>query len=146
VSRRVVFDTSTLVGAALRPASVPYQALVEVFRRWDLCVGEQTLAELDRVLGRAKFDRYLSVARRRAFAALIRRRSLFFVVEDEHRRAVRPPCRDPHDDEFLALAIAAGADVIVSSDDDLLVLHPWRKIPVLAPATFLERSAASNSR
>jgi uncharacterized protein len=29
--------------------------------------------------------------------------------------------------------------VIVSGDEDLLVLHPWRGIPVLRPAIFLTK-------
>ena len=32
-------------------------------------------------------------------------------------------CRDPEDNKYLELAFA-GADTIVSSDQDLLVLHP----------------------
>ena len=46
-------------------------------------------------------------------------------------------CRDPADDIYLELALAAGADVIVSGDRDLLVLDPWRDVRILAPADFL---------
>lgn len=46
-------------------------------------------------------------------------------------------CRDPDDNKVLELALAAGAEVILSGDADLLALHPWRGIPVLAPAAFL---------
>jgi predicted nucleic acid-binding protein len=53
--------------------------------------------------------------------------------------AVDPPCRDPRDNQFLALALAAEADIVVSSDEDLLVLHPWRGIPVVTPVEFLSR-------
>lgn len=146
MSRRAVFDTSTLVSAALRPGSVPWQALREVLRSWDLCACAETLRELDRVLSRAKFDRYLSPARRSAFAAIVRHHAWVFVLEEEHRRAVRPSCRDRLDDKFLALALAADADAIVSSDEDLLVLDPWRGIPVITAAAFLERSGSSNRR
>ena len=52
-------------------------------------------------------------------------------------------CRDPKDNKYLELALAAKADVIVSSDKDLLVLHPWRDIPVLLPAAYLARSGVS---
>jgi len=38
--------------------------------------------------------------------------------------AINPPCRDPKDDQFLVLARVAEADALVSSDEDLLVLHP----------------------
>ena len=46
-------------------------------------------------------------------------------------------CRDPKDDKFLEVAVAGEADVIVSGDQDLLVLHPFSGIPIVQPATFL---------
>jgi predicted nucleic acid-binding protein len=49
-------------------------------------------------------------------------------------------CRDPKDAKYLELALAAGAETIVSSDDDLLVLHPWRGVRVLRPADYLALS------
>jgi predicted nucleic acid-binding protein len=41
----------------------------------------------------------------------------------------------------MELALAASANVIVSSDEDLLVLHPWRGVRVLRPAEFLAETA-----
>jgi uncharacterized protein len=46
-------------------------------------------------------------------------------------------CRDGKDNRYLQLALAAGATAIVSGDEDLLVLNPWRGIQVLRPAQFL---------
>ncbi len=46
-------------------------------------------------------------------------------------------CRDRKDDKYLELAFAARAATLVSSDDDLLVLHPWRGIRILRPAEYL---------
>jgi predicted nucleic acid-binding protein len=46
-------------------------------------------------------------------------------------------CRDPGDNQFLELAETAEAELIVSSDADLQVLHPWRGIPILPPSAFL---------
>ena len=46
-------------------------------------------------------------------------------------------CRDPKDDKYLDLALAAGAEVIVSSDEDLLALHPWRGVRILRARDFL---------
>jgi putative PIN family toxin of toxin-antitoxin system len=139
MSRRVVLDTSTLVSAALRIGSVPYQALLEALGTWDVCASMETLAELEQVLGREKFDRYLDEASRREFVALIRRQVHLFAVKNADLMAVDPPCRDSRDSQFLALALAAEADVVVSSDEDLLVLHPWRGIPVVTPAEFLSQ-------
>jgi putative PIN family toxin of toxin-antitoxin system len=139
MSRRVVLDTSTLVSAALRVGSVPYQALLEALGAWDVCASAETLAELEQVLGREKFDRYLDGALRREFVVLIRRNVHLFAVEDADLMSVDPPCRDSRDNQFLALALVAEADVLVSSDEDLLVLHPWRGIPIVTPAEFLVR-------
>lgn len=137
MSRRVVLDTSTLVGAALRIGSVPHQALIAALGAWDLCASTETLAELERVLMHRKFDRYLNRTMREEFVALIRSSVLLFAVRDEDVARVTPPCRDPNDNQFLALAIAAQADMIVTSDDDLLVLNPWRGIPILSASEFL---------
>ena len=46
-------------------------------------------------------------------------------------------CRDPKDNKYLALAAAAGAEILVSSDADLLVLDPWRGVRIVTPAQFL---------
>jgi hypothetical protein len=47
-------------------------------------------------------------------------------------------CRDPKDDKFLELAVAGKADVIVSGDDDLLVLDPFREIRIVPARAFLQ--------
>lgn len=46
-------------------------------------------------------------------------------------------CRDPTDDKFLELAVSGSADLILSGDKDLLALHPFRGIPIVAPAAFV---------
>lgn len=129
--KRVVFDTSTLVSAALRVDSVPSLALAKALRECELCVSTATLEELARVLSRPRFDRYLPRAERDSFVELIRGYSVMWEV-----RETVQDCRDPQDDKFLALALSCGADALVSSDDDLLVLTPYRGIPVLTPRTF----------
>lgn len=139
MSRRVVMDTSTLVSAVLRVGSVPYQALSEALSAWDVCASVETLEELERVLGHKKFDRYLDRTARREFVAMIRHNAHLFSVQDADLRAAEPRCRDVKDDKFLALARVAEVEVIVSSDEDLLVLNPWRGIPVVGPGEFLGR-------
>lgn len=50
-------------------------------------------------------------------------------------------CRDPTDDKFLELAVNGHADVIISGDADLLDLSPFRSIPIVTPAAFVQRGA-----
>ncbi len=44
--------------------------------------------------------------------------------------------RDPTDDKSLELAVNGHADVLVTGDLDLLVLHPFRGIPIVTPRVF----------
>ena len=48
-------------------------------------------------------------------------------------------CRDAKDDKFLACALAAGASLIVSRDQDLLVLEKPFGIEIVTPRQFLGR-------
>lgn len=50
-------------------------------------------------------------------------------------------CRDPDDDAVLACALAARADLIISGDDDLLVLATFEGIPIVTAASALVRIA-----
>lgn len=146
VIQRVVLDTSTLVSAALRVGSVPHQALSKALGSCELCASAATLAELEQVLKRKKFDRYLDAETRLSFVALIHRHSHLFAVQDADELAVQPACRDPKDHKFLALALICEADVLISSDNDLLVLHPWRDVQVLMPAVFLDSHTSELGR
>jgi uncharacterized protein len=97
-----------------------------------------TLTELEQVLQRDKFDRYLNAETRQAFVALVRQYAHLFAVAQADELNVQPACRDTEANKFLALALGGEADAIVSSDQDLLALNPWRAIPVLTPAGFIQ--------
>lgn len=138
LAARVVLRTSTLVGAIPLPRSVPRQAFMQTLARASLCASPATLAELGRVLLRKKFDRYLDRDSRLEFFQRYRNQVLLFPVTEAEETALPQACRDPRDNKFLALAAHCSADVVVSSDDDLLVLNPWQDIPMLTPAQFLK--------
>jgi len=53
-------------------------------------------------------------------------------------------CRKPTDGKFLELAVNGRADLIVSGDADLLALNPFRDIPIVAPAAFVQGAAREN--
>jgi putative PIN family toxin of toxin-antitoxin system len=141
--RRVVLDTGTLVGAALKPGSVPHRALLLAQARADVCASVQTWLELERVIQHPRFDRYLARSVRLDFGAALRQSMQFFAVTAADEAALQPPCRDASDHKFLALVQVCQADVLVSSDEDLLVLNPWQGVPVLRPAEFLARVGAA---
>jgi putative PIN family toxin of toxin-antitoxin system len=50
----------------------------------------------------------------------------------------QPVCRDRDDDAVLATAVAGDADVILTGDEDLLVLGEYQGIRILTPRRFVE--------
>lgn len=129
---RIVVDTGIWISAALRPASVPAQAVALALARYEVCASEATWDELRRVITRDKFERYLPLADRLAFAAAVRQRLTMVPVT-----SVVTDSLDPNDNPFLALALDAGASLLLASDPHLCQLHPWRGIPILNPAAFV---------
>ena len=128
-----VFDTNALVSATLFAQSVPALAFFAASDRGKILLSLQTLAELSDVLQRKKFDRYLDRADREIFLAKLVHEAAFVDVNEEIHA-----CRDPKDDKFLELAVCGSAACVVSGDEDLLTLHPFRGIAIMTPAQFLD--------
>lgn len=141
---RVAFDTSTLIGAILKPGSNPHLALQRALRSCEIFSCYQLIAELDEVLSRPYFTQRLPRSELDGFIALVKRNSTLLEVDETHIARIEPPCRDRQDNFILALAVHSGAHAIVSSDRDLLVLNPWNGIPILTPARFLAESESED--
>ena len=127
-----VFDTNILLSALFSDSSVPAQALKKARARGVLVVSDEVAAEYVRVFSKTKFDKYLPISFRFAFIENIISNALPVIVEYSIAA-----CRDPKDDKFLSLAVAANATCIVSGDLDLLVMHPFQGIPILKPIDFV---------
>ncbi len=130
----IVFDASTVVSAALKVDSVPERALLRAEEVDVFALSSAVEAEIAGVLCRPKFERAIPLERRKRILAILRDTAVWFAPA-----VPVTECRDPKDNKYLELALAAGAETIVSSDDDLLVLHPWRGVLILRPADYLVR-------
>jgi uncharacterized protein len=131
-SKRFVLDTNTIVSALLVGNSLPRQALDYAFDHGSVLVSTPTLAELADVLSRTRFDRYVTLERRLQFlAAYTQNTALISITE------IITDCRDPKDNKFLEVAVCGSADVIITGDRDLLDLHPYRGIMIMAPRNVL---------
>ncbi len=117
--RLVVVDANLVVSAALKSSSTPALALLAATTAHKLAISRAVEAEYLDVLSRPKFAKALPPARRDAYISSLLSNSVSF----EPRVRVRD-CRDPGDDIYLELALAADAAAIVSGDADLLVLGP----------------------
>jgi len=133
---RAVVDTNILVRAVLKPTGTVGPVLLRLRQgEYTLLYAQPLLEELTDVLNRPRIRRKYRLSRSdiEAVIGLILLRGE--AVTPTRRIAV---CRDPRDDKFLEVAVAGKADVLVSGDRDLLVLHPFVGIPILPPAPFLQ--------
>ena len=130
---RVVVDTNVWVSRLLLSGSVAALALDKALGSSEVMVSESLVAELANVLSREKFDRYVSVQDREEFLRRVPKVATVAPVLTEVE-----VCRDPDDNQVLALALDSGSDYIITGDRNLLVLHPWRGVKIVPPHTFLE--------
>src|ERR1700679_917150 len=117
MSRRVVFDTTTVVSALLFTNG----RLAWLRQHWKDpgCIpllSQSTAAELTRVLGYPKF--HLSQEDRRE---LLGDYMPYCEIVEQVTRCPQT-CRDEKDQPFLDLAQSGGAELLVSGDRDLLAL------------------------
>ena len=133
MSNVFVFDTNILISAALIPSSINRQALDKALEFGKLAISKNTIEELLEVIFRKKFDKYFQNNEER----------LIFINKVEASSKLFSPeisidkCRDPKDNKFLELAVWAKATCILTGDKDLLVMHPFRGIPILNSNDFL---------
>lgn len=133
---RVVIDTNILVSAIILPHGSVGPVLQSLRHgAYTLLYTPALLEELVDVLNRPRiFNKYnLTEADiHTVIAFILLRGEQVYPVEEI------TACRDPKDNKLLTAAIAGRADALVSGDKDLLVLHPFRNIPIINPALFLQ--------
>jgi putative PIN family toxin of toxin-antitoxin system len=127
-----VIDANTVISAALSPAGVLRRVLAAARLHGTVALSEAVYLEIAEVLASPKFARVLTEDRQREVLELLNAAAIW----------VRPAvtvhdCRNGKDDCYLELALTAAAKTIVTGDEDLLVLHPWRGIQILRPVAFL---------
>ena len=134
---RVVVDTNVWVSRLLLANSVAARAVDAALASSQVIVSEPLIEELADVLGREKFDRYVSLADRQEFLRRVLQVATTLPVLTEVA-----DCRDPDDNRLLALPLDSESDCILTGDQDLLTMNPWRGIEIISPRAILKTSAA----
>jgi putative PIN family toxin of toxin-antitoxin system len=129
---RVVVDTNVFISAGLKENSPPETAIHLVAARHLLLKSAITEQELFVTLARPRLMPLIDPQFRDWLRQLTATAELVNITE---RIAA---CRDLRDDKFLELAVNGRADVIVTGDRDLLALDPFRGIPIITPAGFVQ--------
>lgn len=131
--QRLVIDANVIVSAVLSAQGKSRQAFDLAIATMVVLMSDEVFTELLEVLLRPKFDRYSNRTKREVFLD-----ELLAIVEFVEITEKINECRDMKDDKYLELAVNGKADLILTGDDDLLVLNPFRQIPIVKIQTFLE--------
>ncbi len=132
---KLVMDTNVLVSAFLW-SGTPAGLLDYVTENgFSFYTSDVLLDELSKLLHSPKLAKTIAASGLEADGYFYRYQQMAMSVPS--RKLTRQVCRDADDDHVLACALAAKADLIVTGDKDLLVLHPWRAVHILSPAAAL---------
>ena len=129
---RVVIDCDVLVSFFLRRGSTPWRVVRDVMEWGQLLVSDATLAELEEVLTRPKFDGYASRALREQFLTMLPAFATHVAIVERIEA-----CGDPRDDKFLETAVNGRADFLVTGDRALLAMRTFRSIAIVSPSGYL---------
>lgn len=127
-----VIDTNTLISSSLFRDSLPRKAERKANLKGKIIASTATYNEFFEVFLRSKFDKYISRETRLGILIDFKRLAVFSEISENITT-----CRDPKDDKFLELAVSANASCIITGDKDLLILNPFRNIPILTAVDFL---------
>lgn len=132
---RAVIDTNVLV-SGLFWHGAPHALLAQVRTGTLTLISSPALiAELSETISREKFRDILAQTGTDSGRILAEISLLVELVDPPP--LLKPVSRDPDDDAVLALAIAARCDLVISGDQDLLVLGDYADIPIVTPAKAL---------
>jgi uncharacterized protein len=130
---RYVFDTNVIISSVLFEGSKPDLAIRYALQNGNILFSLELIEELDEVLSRTKFRKYITDEEREEFLNSFINRGILIEVVD-----VVKECRDPKDDKILELSLSGKTDLIISGDQDLLVLSPFRSVEILSVEQFLQ--------
>jgi putative PIN family toxin of toxin-antitoxin system len=137
---RLVLDTNTALSGLLWGGTPGRLIDAAEAGQVELASSAALLAELQGVLSREKFAKQLA---KRGITVADVFDGYAAMVTLVAPAAIAPTItRDPADDQVLAAALAAQADLIVSGDAHLLDLKSFKGIEIVTAAVAVERIAA----
>ena len=135
---RIILDTNIILSGILFKGEAIRSLLQFALNDFRLVFSQTTWDELTSVLQRDAFEKYMPLgARLRVLSELAG------MVELIQSTTIVTDCRDPKDNKFLSLALDANANIIVTGDNDLKVLHPYKQIAIYSPADFMSQHCNS---
>lgn len=135
---RVVIDTNVLVSGLFGIKNSPSSQILKVYRRQKIIFATSPLIleEVNEVINRERIVKLtkMSFEQRSEFIDKLIERS----DVTEGKQLIEQAGRDIKDDKFLACALEAKADYLITGDEDLLILKEYGGIKIVTPREFLE--------
>lgn len=129
---RVILDTNVIISGIMFKGNAIRRLLLFALNEYQLIFSQTTWDELASVLQLDAFEKHMPLgARLRVLAQLAGQ------VQVVDSTSIVTNCRYPKDNKFLALALDANVITIVTGDNDLKVLHPYKGIAIQSPADFM---------
>src|SRR5689334_10381401 len=119
----VVFDTQLLLRATINRKSLPAKLFFDLRSSYHLASSDETIAEANDVLNRPVLRTKFATLTDEAVADTLK---LLANARQVTLKDIPSESRDPKDDVFLATALEAQAQYLISEDKDLLVLDPFK--------------------
>jgi len=130
---KFVVDTNVLISAALTKGA-SFQVVEFLVKKNALVFSKETISELTSRIMRPKFDKYVSVEGRETYINNLALSSDMIIIDN-----LSQGCRDVDDDKFLETAIVSEAKSIITGDQDLLIMHPFKGIDIITVQNFLKK-------
>lgn len=127
-----VLDTNTLISAFLLPNSTSRKAIDKAISFGIVAISNDTINEFSDTFIRAKFDKYLSIELKLEIIEEFK-----FISKLVTPNVLITDCRDAKDNKFLELAVSFKAKYLITGDEDLLILNPFKNISIISASTFL---------
>jgi putative PIN family toxin of toxin-antitoxin system len=132
---KVVFDTVVFVRSLLNPHNYCGRVLFQSAARYRLFLSPPVLREILEVLHREELT-----SKFRSLAGMDMARVLDILAQAEVVEIPSEPAvsRDVKDNKFLATAAAAGAEYLISQDEDLTDLKAYQGVQIVSCEEFLQ--------
>lgn len=129
---KIVVDTNIFISAFLGSKKAKFLLKEILNDEYTLIISAAQLAEIKEVFLRPKFKKYISAGEVEELINLLSLKVITPAIYDNIN-----DCRDKKDNMILEEAVYGNAQYIITGDEDLLVLNPYRWIKIVNLTEFL---------
>ena len=129
---RAVIDTNLWISFLFGKRVADLLALIQS-GKVEIVTDTRQISEIENVLSRPTIKKIIGPQRHAIMLRFIHRKAKLVTP----KRRIKA-CRDPNDDYLLEIAVEAKATFLVSGDDDLLALDPFRSVRIVNYRDFKE--------